>query len=209
MEIEAVEASYRRWAPIYDRTFGAVTQRGRREAVARINAIPPGRDGVTRVLEIGVGTGLALPHYAPHIRVTGIDASEAMLERARAAHGRRPTVESLRIMDARSLDFADESFDVVAAMHVLSVVPEPRRVMAEIARVLRPGGQAVTVTHFAVEGRGARAALERAMAPLADRLGWHSDFSRAEVLSEPRLRPGEERRLPPLRLMTLLVLHRI
>jgi phosphatidylethanolamine/phosphatidyl-N-methylethanolamine N-methyltransferase len=207
MEIKAVEASYRRWAPIYDRTFGAVTGVGRREAVARLNAIPPGEGGVTRVLEIGVGTGLALPHYAPHVRVTGIDASEAMLDRAREAHGARPTVEALRIMDARALEFADGSFDAVAAMHVLSVVPDPRRVMAEIARVLRPGGQAVTVTHFAAEG-GARGALERAMAPFADRLGWHSDFARAEVVSDPRLRPGEERRLPPLGLMTLLVLHR-
>ncbi|NAZ37470.1 class I SAM-dependent methyltransferase [Rubellimicrobium sp. CFH 75288] len=207
MEIRAVESSYRRWAPVYDRTFGAITRRGREEAVRRINALPLGEGGVTRVLEVGVGTGLALPLYAAHVRVTGLDASPDMLARARKAAEGLETVEDLRLADARAMDLPDASFDAVAAMHVLSVVPEPRRVMAEIARVLRPGGRAVTVTHFAREG-GALGLAERVLAPFADRLGWHSDFDRSEVVSDPRLSPGEERRLPPFGIMTLLVLHR-
>jgi phosphatidylethanolamine/phosphatidyl-N-methylethanolamine N-methyltransferase len=106
-------------------------------------------------------------------------------------------------MDARKLDFSDDSFDHVAAMHVISVVPEPERVMREIARVVRPGGTVLIVNHFR-RNKGALALAERLAAPLADLLGWHSDFDRARVLGEPRLTLAEERTLPPLGMMTLL-----
>lgn len=69
MDIEAIQSSYSRWAPIYDRTFGAATSIGRRRAVDHIN-----RRGGT-VLEVGVGTGLSLEHYGPQMQVTGIDFS--------------------------------------------------------------------------------------------------------------------------------------
>lgn len=203
MKIEAVESSYSRWAPVYDRTFGAVTNPGRKRAVKHINR----REGT--VLEVGVGTGLALPHYRPDLRVTGIDYSAEMLAKARArveeeglAH-----VVDLRRMDARTLDFPDESFDTVAAMHVLSVVPEPARVMAEIARVLKPGGHAVITNHFKTED-GPLAAIERASARFADTLGWHSDFEIGEVLGEPSLKVRAKAKLPPLGLMTFLVLEK-
>ena len=78
MEIEAVATSYRRWAPVYDATFGAFTRRGRRLAVDAVNR----RGG--SVLEVGVGTGLALPCYAPHLDVTGVDYSAEMLAKAQA-----------------------------------------------------------------------------------------------------------------------------
>ena len=76
MDMDAVQTSYRRWAPVYDATFGAITNIGRRHATAFLNA----RGGA--VLEVGVGTGLALPMYRPGLVVTGIDASDAMLARA-------------------------------------------------------------------------------------------------------------------------------
>ncbi len=203
MELDAVKKSYARWAPIYDRTFGAVTQVGRRRAVARLNA----HGG--RVLEVGVGTGLALPLYGESVEVTGIDFSEAMLAKAQekvAAQG-LSRVAALRQMDARHLDFRDAAFDGVAAMHILSVVPEPERVMAEIARVLRPGGIVVVTNHFARTG-GVLAAVERVAAPLSDLLGWHSDFDRARILGEPSLEVIEEASLPPIGMMTLLVLRK-
>ncbi len=203
MELEAVKKTYARWAPIYDRSFGAVTQVGRRRAVARLNA----HGG--RVLEVGVGTGLALPLYGESVEVTGIDFSEAMLAKAQAkvtAQG-LSRVAALRQMDARHLDFPDAAFDGVAAMHILSVVPEPERVMAEIARVLRPGGIVVVTNHFARTG-GVLAAVERVAAPLSDLLGWHSDFDRARILGEPSLEVIEEAILPPIGMMTLLVLRK-
>jgi phosphatidylethanolamine/phosphatidyl-N-methylethanolamine N-methyltransferase len=199
MELQAVERSYARWAPVYDRTFGAVTNVGRRRATAILSELGGS------VLEVGVGTGLALRHYGPRVSVTGVDYSEEMLAKARAkvaSEGLR-NVAALHRMDARELDFPDDSFDHVAAMHVISVVPEPERVMEEIARVVRPGGTVLIVNHFR-RNKGALALAERLAAPLADLLGWHSDFDRARVLGEPRLTLAEERTLPPLGMMTLL-----
>lgn len=203
MDLDAVTRSYARWAPIYDRTFGAITQGGRRRAVAHINA----RNG--SVLEVGVGTGLSLQQYGPHLKVTGIDFSDEMLEKA---HGRvqgkgLDHVAELRQMDARHLDFPDASFDTVAAMHVLSVVPEPERVMAEIVRVLKPGGQVVITNHFTRED-GVLGAIERLTAPFADTLGWHSDFRVETVLQQPALRIVAQDDLPPLGMMTFLVLEK-
>lgn len=204
MELEAVAKSYARWAPVYDRTFGAVTHAGRRRATGFANAV-----GGT-VLEVGVGTGLALPFYAPHMQVTGIDFSEEMLAKAqqKVAEQRLTHVKALRQMDARALDFPTASFDTVCAMHILSVVPEPEKVMAEMARVCRPGGHVLVVNHFAAEGSGMMARLERAAAPLSDLLGWHSDFERARVLGEAGLELVEEDGLPPFGMMTYLRLRR-
>lgn len=203
MEITAVEASYRRWAPVYDATFGAITRRGRRLAVDRINA------GAGSVLEVGVGTGLALPWYAPHLEVTGIDYSDEMLGKAREKVRELGLdhVVSLQQMDARALDFPDASFDTVVAMHVVSVVPEPERVVAEMARVCRPGGEVLIVSHF-LKDEGTLGFLGRRFAPLADQLGWHSDFTRDPVLSCDGLSLVEEVASPPLGIFTRLRLRR-
>ena len=203
MELNAVKTSYARWALFYDQTFGAATNAGRKRATRYIN----NRDG--SVLEVGVGTGLALPLYSPHLDVTGIDFSEEMLAKAKAKTRDQGLdhVTDLRQMDARFLDFPDASFDTVAAMHVLSVVPEPERVMAEIARVCKPGGQVVITNHFARD-KGFLAALERISAPLENFLGWHSDFEMDRVLQEPFLRIVEQGTLPPMGMMTFLVLEK-
>ena len=203
MEIEAVARSYRRWAPIYDRTFGAVTRAGRRRAVEYIN----GRSG--KVLEVGVGTGLSLGRYARHLEVTGIDFSGEMLAKARArveAQG-LDHVRELREMDARYLDFPDDHFDSVVAMHLISVVPEPDLVMAEMARVCRPGGEVVIISHF-VREKGPLASIERGLAPLANVIGWHSDFEKERVLGAGGLVLREERVLPPFGLFSLLRLEK-
>lgn len=204
MQAEAITRSYRRWAPVYDRTFGRMTQAGRHRAAMQVNAA-----GGT-VLEVGVGTGLAVGLYAPQALVTGVDLSPEMLAQARARVARDglTNVAGLHQMDARSLAFADESFDHVVAMHIMSVVPEPRRVMAEMARVCRIGGAVLIVNHFA-RARSGWATVERMAAPLANALGWHSDFSRAEVLSEPRLKLVEDKALPPFGLMTYLRFRRV
>jgi phosphatidylethanolamine/phosphatidyl-N-methylethanolamine N-methyltransferase len=203
MELSAVEKSYARWAPVYDRTFGAATNVGRKRAVEYINT----RSG--RVLEVGVGTGLALPHYKADLEVHGFDYSQEMLNKASAKVSKLglSQVKELRQMDARSLDYPDGHFDTVAAMHVLSVVPEPEKVMAEIARVVKPGGQVVMTNHFKRE-TGFLAMVERALAPVANVIGWHSDFPITTVLQEANLKIVAQKTLPPMGMMTFLVLEK-
>ena len=204
MEIEAVGRSYARWALFYDQTFGAVTNVGRRRTARYIN-----RSGARRVLEVGVGTGLALPFYAPHLSVTGIDYSAEMLAKARARVARLGLrqVVALERMDARELAFDDGSFDLAVAMHVMSVVPEPERVLCEMARVVRPGGKVLLVNHFARQ-RGVMSTLARAAAPMENLLGWHSDFEIERVLGCADLVELERRHLPPLSMMTFLLFER-
>lgn len=203
MDIKAVQNSYARWAPVYDKTFGAITNDGRRRAVDYINKLSGS------VLEVGVGTGLSLQFYQPELRVTGIDFSGEMLAQARkkVEELNLTQVVELRRMDARMLEFPDNHFDTVAAMHVLSVVPEPERVMSEIARVCKPGGRVVITNHF-MRTEGPLAVLERISAPFANVLGWHSDFAIETVLGEKDLEIEERKTLPPLGMMTFLVLRK-
>jgi len=180
MDAEAVRAAYRRWAGIYDAVFGGVCLLARRRAVALVNRLP-GRD----VLEVGVGTGLALPNYHPDRRITGIDLSAEMLAQARRRVLDRglANVLALHEMDAEATDFPDASFDIAVAMFVASVVPHPRALLAEMRRVVRPGGSLLFVSHFAAE-KGPLWWIERTMAPASRALGWHPDF-RADALFEP------------------------
>ena len=161
LNMYSVRSAYRRWAPIYDLTFGVIASAGRRKSVELINQ----RRG--SVLEVGVGTGLSLPNYAPYLKITGIDLSPEMLAKARERvekDGLR-NIEALYEMDASNLDFADDSFNTVVAMYVMTVVPDPERVMAELERVCAPGGEVMIVNHFS-QDEGARGWVERKMAPL-------------------------------------------
>jgi phosphatidylethanolamine/phosphatidyl-N-methylethanolamine N-methyltransferase len=204
MELGQVTSAYRRWAPVYDQTFGRIAHQGRRRAIDHVNR------GSGRVLEVGVGTGLALPLYAPHLQVVGVDYSHEMLDRARSRTRAEKLghVVELRQMDARTLDFPDGAFDTVVAMYLVSVVPEPERVVAEMARVCKPGGQVLIVNHFA-RTAGPLAAIEKAFAPFAGSLGWHPDFPIAKVLGVETLRLQERTALPPAGLFTLLTMQRI
>jgi len=139
MDTTSVRDAYRRWAPIYDLTFGKIAEAGRKNAVQIINR----RRG--RVLEVGVGTGLSLPCYGSHLTITGIDLSPEMLAKAEDKVDRHnlANVAGLHEMDAGALAFPDESFDTVVAMYVMTVVPVPQRVMRELERVCAAGGEVI------------------------------------------------------------------
>ena len=143
------------------------------------------------------------------MRVTAIDYSDEMLEKARkkVKEQNLTHIQALKQMDARALEFPDDCFDIVAAMHVLSVVPEPEKVMSEIARVLKPGGKVVITNHFDRE-KGFLAAIEKVSAPFANLLGWHSDFKIETVLQEKELSIAEQKTIPPFGMMTFLVLRK-
>ncbi len=203
LDVDAVKAAYQRWAGIYDGVFGGVSAFGRRRAAASVNRLPG-----TRVLEVGVGTGLALSHYDPSKRITGIDLSGAMLSRARqrVTQASLPHVEALLEMDAEATDFAEGSFDIAVAMFVASVVPNPRRLLAELKRVVRPGGHILFVNHFLAPG-GLRLAVERGMARASHSLGWHPDFAMESLLPEPDLKAALIEPVPPFGLFTLVTLQ--
>jgi phosphatidylethanolamine/phosphatidyl-N-methylethanolamine N-methyltransferase len=204
-----VLSAYARWAPIYDFVFarlfgfGAIFDRGRSLAIAHINT----RQGT--VLEVGVGTGIALSRYQPHLAITGIDLSPDMLAvaRRRVMREHMSHVRDLIEMDAAALTFESESFDTVAVMYTITVVPRPELVLDEVARVLKPGGEAVIVSHFAAN-HGWRGGLERLLVPLTRRLGWRSDFPLAGILNHPDLALVETSRLAPFGVFSIVRLRK-
>jgi phosphatidylethanolamine/phosphatidyl-N-methylethanolamine N-methyltransferase len=199
MDEAAIKTAYRRWAPVYDNTFGRFTTEGRRHAVEIINQ----RHG--KVLEVGVGTGLSLPEYGPHLEIVGIDLSPEMLEGARekVVEEGLGNVAGLYEMDASELSFQTGSFDTVVAMYVMTVVPDPEKVMRELARVCRVGGEVILVNHFSQE-EGVRGWVERRMAPFADKLGWHPVFDVDRVMVCDNLKLVGRRALRPWGLFTML-----
>ncbi len=199
MDVHSVRKAYARWAPIYDASFGTVTQIGRRRAISAINA------GQGKLLEVGVGTGLSLPGYSKDLEITGIDLSVDMLERARERVARKnlKNVAGIHEMDAGDLTFPDGYFDTVVAMFVMTVVPDPVTVMAELERVCAPGGSVVIVNHF-FGGQGVRGTVERALTPFAQKLGWRPDFPLDLVMKQDGLKLSGVRSLPPMRLFTML-----
>jgi phosphatidylethanolamine/phosphatidyl-N-methylethanolamine N-methyltransferase len=201
IEEDVVKTAYRRWAPIYDHTFGRVSTEGRKHAAEVINAsLESGR-----VLEVGVGTGLALADYGRHLEIIGIDLSPEMLDKARerVAAERLDHVAGLHEMDAGDLKFPDNSFDVAAAMFVMTVVPEPERVMRELARVVKPGGEVVLVNHFS-QTEGVRGWVERRMAPFAEIIGWRSVFDQSRVMVCDNLVLAERKALRPWGIFTMM-----
>ena len=184
MKLDNTLTIYRRYADSYDFVFGAVFEPGRRAAVTLVNNRP-----YQRILEVGVGTGLSLPHYRRDARVVGIDVSPEMLAKTREKVARLGLrhVESIDKADAERLAFADDSFDAVVALYVASVVGDPARFGAELRRVCKADGHIVVVNHFST-ARGPMRVIEKALAPLACHIGFHADFPLDDFLSTSGLR---------------------
>jgi phosphatidylethanolamine/phosphatidyl-N-methylethanolamine N-methyltransferase len=192
-----VEKAYERWAPIYDLVFGKVFDQGRQSTIAEADRIGG------RILDVGVGTGLSLSDYSRATRICGVDISEPMLRKAQArvrAQG-LSNVETLAVMDAKHLAFADGAFDAVVAQYVITAVPDPEATLDDFVRVLKPGGELILVNHIGAE-RGPRRAFELAFAPLARRLGWRPEFPWQRLVNWAARHGGvslaERRPMPPL-----------
>ena len=187
MDLRDTIRTYRLFSGSYDFVFGPVFHPGRKEAVRAVNDRPG-----QRILEVGVGTGLSLPHFRRDSEVTGIDVSPEMLEKARGRSAALPHVKALHVMDAEKLEFEDNSFDAVLALYVASVVSSPAKFGAEMRRVCIPGGTIVLVNHFTSEGWVLRW-MERRLAHLARHIGFHADFPLDAFLHESGLQPREIR----------------
>jgi ubiquinone/menaquinone biosynthesis C-methylase UbiE len=132
------------FAAVYDKSLAGTEKAGLANHRHRLLSQARGR-----VLEIGAGTGLNLPHYPAAVEaVVFTEPEEPMakrLERRLAAEGRPGQVTRA---PAEELPFEDDSFDTVVCTLVLCTVRDPERVLAEVARVLRPGGQLLFLEHI-------------------------------------------------------------
>ena len=122
------------------------------------------------VLEVAIGTGRNLPYYPDGVRLTGVDWSPSMLSIAAERAASLGREADLRPGNAQTLDFPDASFDTVVCTLGLCAVPDDRHAIAEMARVLRPGGRLLLVDHVAASPPVLRALqwlYERISVPLA------------------------------------------
>jgi phosphatidylethanolamine/phosphatidyl-N-methylethanolamine N-methyltransferase len=184
VENDFVARVYENIAWGYDLVFGPTLHPGRVDAIKRMG-IKPG----DRVLEVGVGTGINVDLYPTDCAVTGIDLSSSMLEKARERVARKG-VRNVRLlqMDAANLKFADDSFDIVYAPYVISVVPDPVAVTREMCRVCRPGGRIVILNHF--RSRNALVAwIERMISPFTVHIGFKSHLDLPAFLAQAELKP--------------------
>ena len=168
----SLQASYTLLAPIYDLAVDRATRQIRRHSLARL----PQRPG--EVLLAGIGTGLDLPYLPERHRYFGLDLTSAMLQRA---HLRRHALNFQALQgDMQHLPFADASFDTVLAHLILAVVPAPAQCLAEMARVLKPGGELLILDKFL--RRGQSAPLRRLLNPLARRVATRLDVVFEDLL---------------------------
>ncbi len=169
---------YSDFAHLYEKIFSPFFEK-RIHAVIKSLQIPPG----AKVLEMGIGTGLSMAAYPAHCEVTGVDLAADMLEKAQEKadeNGWRHF--RLLEMDALNLTFADNSFDYVTSFHVISVVPDPVRMMQEVNRVCKPGGSVVIINHFR-STKPVIGPLVGALTPITRYLGWDASLRLSEAFA--------------------------
>jgi phosphatidylethanolamine/phosphatidyl-N-methylethanolamine N-methyltransferase len=184
LEKRQVQRAYEFWAPAYDFIFDWIFAPGRQAAIKHLDL-----NRQHSVLEVGIGTGLNLPLYPATCRLTGIDLSQEMLDKAveRVQTLAMPDV-TLKVMDATSMDFGENVFDRAIATYTISAVPDPVAVLREMRRVVKPGGIIVILNHFRSERR-ITGLLEDFVAPVCTRLGWKSNLAMKPLLEQVGLRP--------------------
>jgi len=184
VENDFVAGVYEKLASVYDLAFGPTLQPGRVRALEQMD-IQPGE----RVLEVGVGTGINLSLYPKACRMTGIDFSSSMLEKARERVA-RGGLQQMRLlqMDAADLKFADDSFDIVYAPYLISVVPDPVKVAQEMRRVCRPGGRIIFLNHF-LSPNLLVSRVERLISPFTIHIGFKADLDLPAFLAQSALEP--------------------
>lgn len=199
VETDFVHRVYENLAKSYDLTFGPMLHPGRLAAISRLG-ITPG----DRILEVGVGTGINAALYPRHCSVTGIDLSASMLEKAAERLARKGRDVRLLEMNAEQLTFPDNSFDIVYAPYVMSVVPDPVKVVKEMRRVCRPGGKFIVLNHFRSVGP-VFARVERAISPLTVHVGFTADLDLSGFIRQAELTPVSVEKISFLRIWSLVI----
>jgi ubiquinone/menaquinone biosynthesis C-methylase UbiE len=141
-ETERIRALYEKEAPRYDRTMKFFDKVLFKDARSWVCSKAEGE-----TLEIAVGTGMNLPHYRPGTQLAGIELSPAMLELAKQRAAELGREVNFEVGDATALKFADASFDTVVCTFALCTIPDDAAAVAEVRRVLRPGGRFLLAEH--------------------------------------------------------------
>ncbi len=191
---------YSKFSHLYDKIFTRVFTE-RINNVIRGLGIKPG----SKVLEVGIGTGISMAAYPSHCEVTGVDLAPGMLERARqkAAENGWHHIDLIE-MDALNLEFPDNSFDYVTSFHVISVVPDPVRMMKEIHRVCKPEGRVVIINHFQTT-LPVIGPMVGGLDPLTRRLGWSASLRLHQVFDGVPIRIKKCFKTSPLSLFTVVL----
>lgn len=190
MDIAYVEKTYSKWSNIYDLFWGKLLHPGQKAAI-EIMDIQPG----DRILEVGIGTGLSLPLYPDNCQVVGIDLSAEMLKKAqKKVEKHRLDNVILEKMDAGNMDFDDNSFDTVIAAHVVSVVPDPVKVILEMKRVCKKGGKLLFLNHFKSQNP-ILAKFEELISPLCDKIGFKTDLDVEKLMAITNLKINYRRKI--------------
>jgi len=203
-DIEAHESKlYSELAPLYDKVFGKIFY-SRLERVIEDLDIPAG----AKILEVAAGTGTSFPAYPTHCEITGVDLAPDMLARARRKI-QENAWSHLKVMemDALDLKFPDNSFDYVMAFHVVTVVPDPLRMIAEANRVCKPGGRIVIVNHFTSEVP-LLGTLTQALDPITRWLGWRTDLKLKPFIETSNLKVEKIYKLNKTSLYTVLLFRK-
>ena len=180
-----VERIYEGFAPFYNLVFGKLLFMEGREASIELLEIKSGQ----KVLEVGVGTGLTLPLYPHSCSVVGVDLSPNMLKEAEALIRKKKLKNcTVRVMNATSLEFPDNTFDRVLGNLFISATSFPGESLQEMKRVCKPGGIIVLMNHFKSE-RKLLGSLETLFNPIAKNLGFRSNLEMRPLLEQAGLEP--------------------
>ncbi len=172
MDREQVRTIYGQYSSVYDLCFSHVFSPRIQMGLNKSDI----QDG-DKVLEVGVGTGISLHMYPESCMLVGVDVTRKMLEKARNKK-KAMQLENVHLleMDGENLTFADDSFDHSVAAFVVTVVPNPEKMVSEMKRVTKKGGNIVILNHFTANN-GIMLKLEKLFSPLCERWGWRSDIS--------------------------------
>lgn len=172
MNRDDVKEIYGKYSSVYDTIFSHFFSPRIRIGLTKSNI----RQG-DRVIEVGVGTGLSLSHYPDQCSVVGIDLTRKMLNKAQEKKERlRLDHVDLMEMDAENIAFADNSFDHAVAGFVVSVVPNPEKMVAELKRVTKKDGTILILNHFCSK-HVLISKMEKFFSPLCEKWGWRSDIT--------------------------------
>ncbi len=172
MNRQEVKDIYSRYSSFYDRIFSHFFFPRIRLGIDRS---PIGKGD--RIIEVGIGTGLSLPLYPSGCEIVGIDVTRKMLEKAQKKKAKQKLDHvDLFEMDAENMTFNDNSFDHAVAAFVVTVVPNPEKMVSEMKRVTKPGGSIVILNHFCSKNSFLHK-IEDIFSPLCEKWGWRSDVT--------------------------------